>query len=230
MDFFRSIWIILEKDLTTELRTKELIGSMFIFALLVIVIFNFAFEAGRDEILLIGPGILWVAFTFSGSLGLNHAFAVEKENNCLQGMMLAPIDRGNIYLAKVIGTTIFMYIVELMMLPIFSILFNISIIENLPGLLLMNGLGTIGFCAVGTTVSAVTANTKMREMMLPIILFPLLIPLFIGVVEASSALMQGGVMQSEEIGVFRNWVKILIGFDTLFIIVSYWIFNYILEE
>ncbi len=208
-----------------EWRTKELLSAMFVFAMLVIVIFTFAFEASRDEILLIGPGILWVAFTFAGTLGLNHSSAVEKENGCLHGIMLGPIDRGTIYLGKMIGNALFMFAVEIMILPIFSMLFNISLIDKLPQILLINAVGTIGFSSVGTIIAAVTANTKMREVLLPIILFPILIPLFIGVVESVAILLQDG-----EMGGYNNWLKILTAFDVIFIVVSYWLFDFILED
>lgn len=225
MDFFRSVWTILKKDLIMELRTKEMLSSMFIFSILVLVIFTFAFEASRNEILLIGPGILWVAFAFAGTLGLNHASALEKENGCLNGIMLAPVDRGNIYLGKFLGNAIFMYLVELIILPFFSILFNVPIVEHLPKLLLINALGTIGYAGVGTIISAVTANTKMREVLLPIVLFPILVPLFLGVVEGTAIVLQGG-----EIGGYYNWIKILTLFDIVFIVVAYWIFDFVLEE
>lgn len=225
MTFFRTVWAILYKDILMELRTKETLSSMFVFALLVIVIFNFAFEAGRSDITLIGPGILWIAFTFAGTLGLNHAFALEKENNCLNGMMLTPLDRGDIYLGKFLGTALFMFIMEILILPFFSLLFNISLLAVLPQLLLINLLGTAGFCGVGTILSAVAANTRLREVLLPIMLFPVLVPLLIGVVESTAILLQ-----DSDSGGYLNWVKILTVFDVVFIVVSYWMFGHILEE
>ncbi len=225
MTFFLSILTILKKDLLMELRTKEMLTSMFIFAVLVIVIFNFAFEASRDEVLLIGPGILWVAFCFAGTLGLNHSAAMEKENGCLQGMMLTPIDRGTIYLGKTAANALFMFIVELIILPVFALLFNISLLNILPQLLAVNVVGTIGFSGVGTIIAAITANTKMREVLLPIVLFPILLPLLIGVIESTAILLQGGNM-----GGYYNWLKIVTVFDVVFIVVSYWVFDYVLEE
>ena len=225
MNFFRSIIAIIKKDLILELRTKEALSSMFIFALLVIVIFNFAFEASREEVLLFGPGILWVAFIFAGTIGLNHAFTIEKENSCLYGIMITPIDRGAIYLGKLISNAIFMLLMEIFILPFFSLLFNIPLLFILPKLLLLNIVGTIGFSSVGTILSAIAANTRMREVLLPILLFPVIVPLLIGVVEGTSILLR-----NLEMGGYYNWLKILVVFDTVFIVVSYWIFDQVLEE
>lgn len=225
MLFFQTILAIIHKDLMLELRTKETLSAMFVFAILVIVIFNFAFEASRDEILLIGPGILWVAFTFAGTLGLNHAFGIERENDSLHGLMIAPIDRGTIYLGKVFSTALFMFLMELFILPFFSILFNLSLWPFLGRMILLNLVGTIGFSAVGTILAAVAANTRMREVFLPILLFPILVPLLIGVVEGTALLIQG-----HETGGYYNWLRILTVFDIVFLVVSYWIFDQILEE
>ncbi len=197
---------------------------MFVFAVLVIVIFNFAFEASRDEIILIGPGILWVAFTFAGTLGLNHSFAMERDDGCLQGIMLTPIDAGEIYLGKALGNAIFMLTVEVMILPVFSILFNLPLL-HLDRLMAIILAGTLGFAGVGTIIAAVTANTKMREVLLPIMLFPLIVPLFIAVVEGTSA-----VLQNAEPAAFNNWLRVAVSFDVVFMVVSYWIFGFVLEE
>ncbi|MFQ5875885.1 MAG: heme exporter protein CcmB, partial [Dehalococcoidia bacterium] len=150
--FTKKVIAIVWKDIVAELRTKEIFSAMFIFALLVIVIFNFAFELKGIDMVTIAPGVLWVAFIFAGVLGLNRTFIMEKDRGCMEGLMLCPVDRSAIYLGKMVGSVIFMLAVEAVALPIFAVLFNVLIapLRLLPVIL----LGTVGFAAVGTLLSA----------------------------------------------------------------------------
>ena len=221
----RQIWAVFHKDLILEFRTKEVLLAMLVFGLLVLVILNFSFESTREESRLLAPGILWVAFTFAGILGLNRSFALEKENHCLEGMLLAPLDPGCIYLGKWLSSTTFMLIAEAFLLPTFIVLFDLSVQPVLLRLLLVILLGTSGYCAVGTLFSAVAANTKMREVMLPILVFPVVVPVLIAAVESCAVLFSAGQMVD-----YYKGLRILIGCNLIYVTVSYLTFSYVLEE
>jgi len=225
MDTLRKIWLIVQKDLISELRSKEIFSSMFIFCIVVIVIFNFSFEIGRAKIEEIAPGILWVAFIFAGVLGLNRSFILEKEKDCLQGLMLCPFDRGLIYLGKVVGNLLFMFLVILITLPIFCVFFNLSIFSYLPALILVILLGALGFISVGTILSAMSVNTKMREVLLPILLFPVVVPVLIACVKST-----GKIFAGKSVSEISGWLKLMLAFDIIYLIVSYLTFEYVLEE
>ncbi|MDP3013877.1 MAG: heme exporter protein CcmB, partial [Candidatus Subteraquimicrobiales bacterium] len=172
MRFFKSIMVLVQKDLALELRTKEMFNSMIIFVLLSLVIFNFAFGEAietSDEFL---GGILWVSFLFAAVLGLNRVFVHEKDEACLDGLMLVPTERSFIYFGKAIATFLFLSVVEIVALPIFSILFGVNLLLNPFLLLLVLLLSNIGIAAVGTLLSAISINTKARDLMLPILFFP----------------------------------------------------------
>ncbi len=225
MDSIRKIWLIVQKDLISELRSKEIFSSMFIFCIVVIVIFNFSFEIGRAKIEEIAPGILWVAFIFAGVLGLNRSFILEKEKDCLQGLMLCPFDRGLIYLGKVVGNLLFMFLVILITLPIFCVFFNLSIFSYLPALILVILLGALGFISVGTILSAMSVNTKMREVLLPILLFPVVVPVLIACVKST-----GKIFAGKSVSEISGWLKLMLAFDIIYLIVSYLTLEYVLEE
>jgi len=183
MSFLQKVLAIVQKDVAVELRTKEMLSSMFVFALLVIVIFNFAFELRIENVRQVAPGVLWVTFTFAGMLGLNRSFVLEKDKGCLEGLLLCPVDRSAIYFGKMLGNVIFMTMVEAIILPIFSVLFNVSLFH--PVLLLIVVLGTLGFAGVGTLFSAMAVHTRAREVMLPVLLFPVVVPAMIAAVKAT---------------------------------------------
>ena len=166
--FVSQIMAIVWKDFVTEFKTRELFSAMFIFALLVILIFIFSVNLSIVKASEVGPGILWVAFLFSGTLGLNRSFVLEKENGCLMGLILAPADRTTIYFGKLISNFVFLTAMELFILPLFMVFFNIDLLEHLLPLLLVIFLGTLGFCTLGTLLSSLSSNLKTREIMLPI--------------------------------------------------------------
>ena len=223
--YLSQISAIVWKDFVTELKTRELFSAMFIFALLVILIFIFSVNLSIVNASEVGPGILWVAFLFSGTLGLNRSFVLEKENGCLMGLMLAPSDRTAIYFGKLISNLVFLSIMELFILPLFMIFFNIDILEHLLPLLLVIFLGTLGFCTLGTLLSSLASNLKTREIMLPILLYPLLIPIVIGVVR-----MTGQVLAGEPLSEMMNWIGLTACFDIIYIGVSIMTIDHILEE
>lgn len=223
--FLNQVSAIVWKDFVTELKTRELFSAMFVFALLVILIFIFSVNLSIVDASEVGPGILWVAFLFSGTLGLNRSFVLEKENGCLMGLMLAPADRTAIYFGKLISNLVFLSIMELFILPLFMIFFNIDILEHLLPLLLVIFLGTLGFCSLGTLLSSLASNLKTREIMLPILLYPLLIPIVIGVVR-----MTGQVLAGEPLSGMMNWIGLTASFDIIYIGVSIMTIDHILEE
>ena len=223
--FVSQIMAIVWKDFVTEFKTRELFSAMFIFALLVILIFIFSVNLSIVKASEVGPGILWVAFLFSGTLGLNRSFVLEKENGCLMGLILAPADRTTIYFGKLISNFVFLTTMELFILPLFMVFFNIDLLEHLLPLLLVIFLGTLGFCTLGTLLSSLSSNLKTREIMLPILLYPLLVPIVIGVVR-----MTGQILAGEPLSGMMNWIGLTASFDIIYIGVSIMTIDHILEE
>jgi heme exporter protein B len=223
MKFWRKAFAVTWKDTISEMRTKEIISSVLVFTLLVIVIFNFAFGASQEMMNLVAPGILWVTFAFAGVLSLNRAFVPEKEQGCLEGLMVCPVSREAIYVGKMLGSLLFMLIIEAVALPIFAFLFNLPVLSL--SIVVITVLTTIGFVAVGTLFSALAVNTKAREMVLPILFLPMVVPIIIGAVQASGMALAGDAWSE-----ISNWLQIIIAFDVIFLVVSFLIFAYVIEE
>jgi len=215
--------VIAWKDILSETRTREIITSVLVFAVLVIVIFHFAFGGSQQEMLELAPGMLWVTFSFAGVLSLNRSFIKEKEENCLEGLMVCPVSREAIYVGKMLGSLLFMLLVETIVLPIFALLFNVGVI-SLP-LVAIALLATVGFAAVGTLFSALAVNTRAREMVLPILFFPIVAPVIIGAVNASAAILNGDPWSS-----MSAWFGIIAAFDVIFLVVSFLVFPFVIEE
>jgi len=223
--YLNQVTAIVWKDFVTEFKTRELFSSMFIFALLVIVIFIFSIDLSIVKANQVGPGILWVAFLFAGTLGLNRSFMLEKENGCLEGLILTPADRTAIYFGKLLSNLVFLLIMEAFILPLFMIFFNVDLMAHLGPLLLVIFLGTVGFCAIGTLLSSLSSNLKTREIMLPILLYPVIVPVVIGAVRLTGQLLAG-----ETLGAMMNWVGLILAFDVIYIGVSIITIDHILEE
>ncbi|MEE9268832.1 MAG: heme exporter protein CcmB [Candidatus Krumholzibacteria bacterium] len=218
-----TIATILWKDLKIELRTKEAFSASFVFSVLVLVIFNFTMDLTSDEALKLGAGFLWVAFAFAGILSLNRSFALEKAENCLHGLLLAPVDRGGIFLGKFIANTLVMLVTEIIILPLFAIFFNVDIGERLWLLLVILVLGTVGFSSVGTLFAAMAVHTRMREVLLPVLLLPITVPVLIAAVETTAYALgaQEGV---------SFWFKLLVTYDVIFVTASFLAFEYVIQE
>jgi heme exporter protein B len=214
---------VTRKDILSEMRTKEIVFSALIFAILVIITFNFAFGADQASMTLVAPGILWVTFTFAGVLSLNRSFVSEKEENCLEGLMIAPMPREVIYIGKGLGSLLFMVVIEIIALPVFTLLFNVPAL-SLP-IIAITLLATIGFAAVGTLFSALAVNTKARDMVLPILFLPVVVPVIISAVKATSQALAGDPWSD-----ITSWLAILAAFDVIFMVVSFWVFPFIVEE
>ena len=220
---FIKILAIFWKDMLTEIRTKEIVVSVLVFALLVLVIFNFAFSIGAVMVEMVAPGILWVALTFGGVIGFNRIFAVEKENSRLEGLMLCPVDRAVIYWGKLAGSFTFMLAVAIVITPIFLALFNLPLF--LPRLALIIVLAITGFAAVGTLFSAVAINTRARDIMLPILFLPVVIPVIIAAVKATVSVLAG-----KPWGDMLTWLQIMIAFDIIYLVVATLVFEFVVEE
>jgi len=223
MSFLRQIAAIIRKDIIAELRTKEMFSSMFVFALLAVVVFNFAFELRVADAATIAPGVLWVSVTFAGMLGLNRSFVLEKDRGCLDGLLLAPVDRSAIYFGKMLGNFLFITVVEAIILPIFSALFNVNLIQT--WILVVLLLGTLGFSGVGTLFSAMAVHTRAREVLLPVLLFPVAVPALIAAVKLTAGLLDG-----QTVADMANWMQLLVAFDVILIAVSYMTFDYVVED
>jgi heme exporter protein B len=221
--FIRAVTAIVWKDLAAELRSRELLSAMLVFALLVILVFNFALELDAQARATVTAGVLWVTFAFAGTLGLNRSMAMEKDRGCLDGLLLAPVDRSAIYFGKAIGNLIFMLIVEAIVLPIYSVLYSANLFN--PGLLLIILLGSIGYVAVGTLLSSMAVQTRTRDVLLPVLLFPLVIPILIAAIKGSTGFLQG-----LELADIRPWINLLLVYDVVFIAVAFMVFDYIVEE
>jgi heme exporter protein B len=219
------IWAIFRKDLLIELRTKDSLNAMLFFGIVVLVIFSFALEAVRDSIRMAVPGILWVAFAFSGTLGLNRMFAAEKENSCLQGLLMLPMDRGILYLGKMLAASVFMLFSEVIIFVFSLVFFNLTVWREIPYLALVFLLGTLGFTAVGTLLSAVAVNTRLREVLLPLILFPVILPILVMAVEATNI-----ILNTMDYRALKLPLTIMAVFTVIFATLSYLLFEYVLED
>jgi len=221
--FWKAIAAVAWKDLAAELRSRELLSAMLVFSLLVILIFNFALELDIATRRTVTSGVLWATFAFAGTLGLNRSMAVEKDRGCLDGLLLAPVDRSAIYFGKVISNLAFMLIVEAIVLPVYSVLYNVNLFQ--PGLLLVILLGSIGYVAVGTLLSSMAVQTRTRDVLLPILLFPVVVPILIAAVKAS-----GGYLTEAPMTDILPWLNLLIAYDVIFTAIAFMVFDYVVEE
>ena len=221
MIFLEQVIAILWKDVRYELRSKQMWTGMGLFALLVLVIFNFTFDLRVDNAAAIAPGALWVAFVFASLLGLGRTIAAEREIGSMDRLLLCPVDRKAIYLAKLLGNMLFIGVVEIVALPIFAALFNVPLFVG--ALLPIVLLSTLGIAAVGTLFSAMAAATRARELLLPILVFPLIVPIVIGAVRATGTLLAPAVNEPP-------WLGLIAAFDVIFLTVSMLTFEYVIEE
>lgn len=221
--YLRALGAVLWKDIAAELRSRELVGAMLVFGFLVILIFNFALSLDLRTRGSVTAGVLWVTFAFSGTLGLNRSMAIEKDRGCLDGLLLAPVDRSAIYFGKVLGNLLFMLIVEALVIPLYAVLYNVNLF--LPELALVILLGSIGYTVVGTLLSSMAVQARTRDILLPILLFPVVLPVLIAAVNASKGILQG--FERSEIMV---WLNILIVYDIIFTAVGFMAFDYVVEE
>ncbi len=221
--FLSQVATIVRKDLLLEFRRRELVISTLVFALLILVVFNFAFDLRASNLGTVGPGALWVAVFFAGILNVGRTLLLERERGGWEGLLLAPLEPGVLYIAKLVGNIVFMALVETLLLPAFVALYNLPVLN--PRVIWIVALGTVGFAAVGTLFSALSANSRAREVMLPLLLFPVLVPVIIATVRATTE----RVAPNAAMGT-APWASLLVTFDVLFILGGYLLFDQVLEE
>lgn len=219
------IWAIFRKDLRIELRTKSAVNSMLFFGVVTLMIFNFSLRSLGDSLRPALPGILWAAFAFAGTLGLNRMFASEKENSCMQGLLMIPADRGVIYLGKLLAGTVFMLLAEIVIFVFGLIFFNVTAWQEIPLLAVTFLIGTLGFMAVGTLLAAIAVNTKLREILLPLLLFPVILPILINAVEATGIILNGS-----DYGELKLPLSVMTVFTIVFGTIAWLLFEYVLDD
>lgn len=217
------MWALLWKDVLLELRTKERVSSLFVFALLIVLIFVFALSPEQIQRPEVGAALLWVTLLFAGMLGLQRAFLIEQERGCLSGLLLCPFEPGTLFLAKLLGNVLFLGLVEAAVTPLTLVLLRMPWSWSLLALPLVLLLGIVGFSALGTLFAAIAVRTRAREVLLPLMLLPLLVPVLIAAVKVTGALLAGEVWM----GV---WVRVLLAFDVIFVVTGWLIFSQVVQE
>ncbi len=224
MSLVRAATIIFGKELRAEFRTRELLTTTFVFVLVVIVMFSYTFDPTTAEARRFGPGLLWIAFLFAGSLMLHPSFTREQVNDTLAALRLAPVEPFAILLGKVLANLVFLLLAEILLFPVFALLYNVRLTPALGRLALVAALGTLGLTTVGTVFSAVAAHARMRELLLPLLLLPALTPVLI----ASAELTTGLLGDPPEIS--QTWLAFLAAFDIIFLTATWLFGEYLLEE
>src|SRR5205814_3826149 len=215
----------LRKDLLLELRRRDSLLTMFFFGTLLLFVFHFSFDLPPDKVAEMTPALLWLAFLFTGTLGLAQLFNAERENHCLDALLLSPLDRGALFLAKTGFNLVLMLLVEIVVMPLFWILFNLNSWNLLPQLFLVTLLGTVGFCVLGTLMSAITLRARARELLLPLVLFPLMIPVILATIRCMENVMLTGAL-----GEASSWLRLLLGFDVIFLTLGVLLFDWVIES
>ena len=224
MNFLRKVQVLIWKEVKSELRAKEMLSAMLVFSLLVVATFGFAIPSDKDLIQRVFPGILWVTLTFAGILGLNRSFTSERQNDCLYGLMLCPVDRSAIFFSKTVMNLLLMALVEFVSVPAFFIMFNYKAPANLLGFIAILGLGTYCFMTVGTFISALAASSRASEVLLPILMIPLIIPVLI-----CSVQLTAGIFDASSISETSNYLKLLGVYAVIFTVLPIILFDYLLE-
>ncbi len=221
--FLRAMGAVVWKDLAAEWRSREMVSAMLVFALLVIFIFNFALQLNPQLRADLTSGIVWVTLSFAGTLGLNRSMAVEKDRGCLDGLLLAPVDRTAIYFGKTVANLLFMLVVAVIITPIYSILYNVNLFNA--GLWMVILLGAWGYVAVGTLLASMAVQARTRDILLPVLLFPVAIPLLLSAVQASSGFLSAAPWQQ-----IAPALNILIAYDVIITACAFMVFDYVVEE
>ncbi len=216
--------VLLGKELRTEFRSRELLTTTVVFILTIVVLFSFTFDPSVTESRRFGPGLLWLAFLFAASLMLQPCFLREQNNDTLSALRLSISDPFAIFLAKLAANTLFLLFTQVLLLPVFSILYNVPVLAAFPQLVLVMFMGSLGLSVTGTALSAISAQARMRELLLPLLLLPLLTPVLIASTEATAALLVPNPVMP------WKWLGFLLAFDVVFL-TAVWLFGeYLLEE
>ena len=225
MFFLKTIYRILKKDFLSELRTLESVATTIVLALIILVICGFAFGPIFGDLDKVAAGIIWIAITFSGTLGLSRMFGTERENGCLLGLVMSPANKGAVYLAKVVSVLGLLLAVEVIVLPVFAVLFDYPVFRSFWATALCFLLGSLGFAAVGTLMATVSSGAKRQEMLLSIILFSLMVPVLISAVRSTGQLMAGAGLAE-----VANWVRMLVVYDMVFLVAGFVMYDFVIEE
>lgn len=228
---FGQVWAVMKKDIVLELRTKEMLISMFLFIVLTMIIFNYAFDAQKTNLMVFGGGLLWLAFTFTSLLGLNRSFAHEKDEGCLEGLLLAPVDRSLVFVAKMASNLLFMGVIQLAAVPIFSMFFvPRNWLPELPLFLVGLVLGNIGIAAVGTFISTMAMNTKYSDLLIAILVLPVFIPALQPAVVIAGSTLAGTVGDGAVADTVRQSVLLLVAYDIVFVVAAAMLYDFVLGE
>jgi heme exporter protein B len=222
--FVRRTWAVVSKDVLVERRSKETVNAVLFFSVLLLFVFEFTLGGDRDRLTALLPGLLWLGVLLAGLLGLGRSFVLERENDCWEALLLTPGDKGAVYVGKLIGNLVLMALVESVVLGLFTLFFNVDVARALPGLLVVLALGTLGIAAVGTLFSAMTAHVRARELLFPVLLLPVLVPVLLAIVKSTEALLLG-----EPLGVVAHWLKLLVAADVIYVVAGLLTFDVLLE-
>jgi heme exporter protein B len=223
-DYVRRAWMVAWKDVLSERRSKESLNALVFFSLLLLFVFQFALGPERARVEAALPGLLWLAFILAGLLAFGRAFLVERENDCWEGLVLSPGDKSAIYLGKLAGNVLVMIVVEVVLLVLFAVFFSLDFTQALPALAAVLALGTLGLAAVGTLFGAITAQVRAREVLLPVLLLPAVVPVLLGSVSATQTVLSG-----QPLGEAAQWLKLLAAADIVYLVVGVLTFEFVLE-
>lgn len=221
--YWGKVWLIMAKDLRIELRAKEIIGVMMAFSVLAVIIFGMAFDLRVPRATMIIPGVLWGILLFSGTLGLNRSFSAEADHQTLMALLLAPLERSALYVGKVGANLLFMLLMLAVLLPVMLFIFDVNLFQ--PWILVALFLGALGYIGVGTLFAALTASIRARESMLPILLLPVMAPVFMAGLKVTENVLDG-----RDWSHFQNWLGMLLAFDLIFLTAAFLVFDLIWEE
>ena len=220
----RGALAILLKDVRIEWRTRESLASVFVLGVLLLVVFSVAHDPEPEAAPALAPAVLWVTFVFTGLLGVQRGFLVERENDCLAGLLSAPLDPAEIYAGKLAANVVLLAVTQAVVVPLVGLFLHLDLWPVLPGLLVVLLLGNVGFAALATLFAAVAVRTRAREVMLPLLLLPLLVPLLIGAVQATRSVLAGGLAAA------RDGVAVLGAFDVVFVVAGWLLFAYVVRD
>jgi heme exporter protein B len=220
----RSAFAVLKKDLRIEWRTREGVSSAFVLGVLLVIVFSFAYDPRPEDAPALAPAMLWVAFTFTGVLAVQRTFLLERENDCLAGLLTAPLEPAAIYVGKLAGTVVLLLVMQAVVVPLTGLLLHVDLAPVLPGLVVVLALGTVGFAAIATLFAAVAVRTRAREVMLPLLLLPVAVPLLIAAVSATRAVLEDGLRTAGDA------LGVLVAFDVIYLVAGWLLFEYVLRD
>jgi heme exporter protein B len=223
MSFLRQALAVAAKDLRSEIRSKESINASVAFALVILLLFSFAFDPTEDQVRALSGGLLWLVFAFAGTLILNRSFARELENDCLDALLASPVSGAQLYLGKVIANFLVLIVVECLSMVVFTIFYNVHWTQSIWLVFVVMLLGTWGLTVIGTLFSAMTVNLRLREIMLPMLVYPMLVPMLLGAIRLCSVLVAGQPVADDQI-----WFRVLVAFDVIFTVLAVWLVEIVL--